>query len=70
VATKESDTRSNDRRPSERDRDRFLSQYGFADDVVIEQIEITEQGVFQFYLFAAWQPETEELSLFQMSGGS
>jgi hypothetical protein len=26
--------------------------------------------VFQFYLFAAWQPETQELSLFQMSGGS
>ncbi len=48
----------------------FLSQYGFAEDVVIERIEITEQGVFQFYLFAAWQPETEELSLFQMSGGS
>ena len=69
VATKESDTRSNDRRPSERARDRFLSQYGFGEDVVMERIEITEQGVFQFYLFAAWQPETEELSLFQMSGG-
>ena len=70
VATKESDTRSNDRRPSERDRDRFLSQYGFDEDVVLEQIEITVRGVFQFYLFAAWQPETEELSLFQMSGRS
>jgi hypothetical protein len=70
VATKASETGSNDRRPSVSDIDRFLSQYGFADDVVIEQIEITEQGVFQFYLFAAWQPETEELSLFQMSGGS
>jgi hypothetical protein len=70
VATKVSDTRSNDRRPTESDRDRFLSQYGFADDVVIEQIEITDQGVFQFYLFAAWQPDTEELSLFQMSGRS
>jgi hypothetical protein len=70
VATNVSETGSNDRRPSVSDTDRFLSQYGFADDVVIEQIEITEQGVFQFYLFAAWQPETEELSLFQMSGGS
>ena len=70
MATKVSETGSNDARPSVSDIDRFLSQYGFADDVVIELIEITEQGVFQFYLFAAWQPETEELSLFQMSGGS
>ena len=70
AATKVSETGSNNRRPSVSDTDRFLSQYGFADDVVIEQIEITEQGVFQFYLFAAWRPETEELSLFQMSGGS
>jgi hypothetical protein len=70
VATKVGDTGANDRRPTVSDIDRFLSQYGFAEDVVIEQIEITEHGVFQFYLFAAWQPETEELSFFQMSGGS
>jgi hypothetical protein len=70
VATKASEMGPNDRRPTESETDQFLSQYGFADDVVIERIEITEQGVFQFYLFAAWQPETEELSLFQMSGGS
>ncbi len=70
VATRASETGSNHRRPSESDIDRFLSQYGFADDVVIEQIEITEQGVFQFYLFAAWQPKTQELSLFQLSGES
>jgi hypothetical protein len=70
VATSASEMASNDNRPSASDTDHFLSQYGFAEDVVIERIEITEQGVFQFYLFAAWQPETEELSLFQMSGGS
>ncbi len=70
VGTKMSETGSNDRRPSASDTDQFLSQYGFGDDVVIERIEITEQGVFQFYLFAAWQPEAEELSLFQMSRGS
>jgi hypothetical protein len=70
VAIKASDMAPNDRRPSESEADQFLSQYGFAEDVVIERIEITEQGVFQFYLFAAWQPETEELSLFQMSAGS
>jgi hypothetical protein len=70
VAIKAGEMGPNDRRPSESDTDQFLSQYGFAEDVVIERIEITEQGVFQFYLFAAWQPETQELSLFQMSGGS
>ncbi len=55
-----------DHRPSASDVDLFLSQYGFAKDVVIEAIEVTERGMFQFYLFAAWQPATEELSLFQM----
>jgi hypothetical protein len=70
VAANASEMASNHRRPSESDTDHFLSQYGFAEDVVIERIEITEQGMFQFYLFAAWQPETEELSLFQMPGGS
>jgi hypothetical protein len=70
VATKASEMGPNDRRPSKSDTDQFLSQYGFTEDVIIERIEITEQGMFQFYLFAAWQPETEELSLFQMSAGS
>ena len=67
VTTKNSETGPLERRPSATDIDQFLSQYGFDEDVVLEQIEITERGVFQFYLFAAWQPETEELSLFQMS---
>jgi hypothetical protein len=66
VTTKDSETGPLDRRPSATDIDQFLSQYGFGEDVVMERIEITEQDVFQFYLFAAWQPETEELSLFQM----
>jgi hypothetical protein len=64
---KRSETGPLDGRPNASDIDQFLSQYGFDEDVVLEQIEITERGVFQFYLFAAWQPETEELSLFQMS---
>jgi hypothetical protein len=67
VTTKESESRAMDRRPSAEDTDQFLSQYGFDDDVIIEQIEITERGVFQFFLFAAWRPQTEELSLFQMN---
>lgn len=70
VAANASEMASNERRPTESDTDHFLSQYGFAEDVVIERIEITEQGMFQCYLFAAWQPQTGELSLFQMPGGS
>jgi hypothetical protein len=62
-----SETGPLDHRPSANDIDQFLSQYGFDEDVVIERIEITEQGVFQFYLFAAWRPGNEELSLFQMT---
>jgi hypothetical protein len=66
VTTKVSETRSLGCRPTPREIDRFLSQYGFDEDIVIERIEITEQNVFQFYLFAVWQPKTEELGLFQM----
>jgi hypothetical protein len=65
--TQVGETGSLDRRPSARDIDQFLSKYGFSTDIVIERIEITEDGVFQFYMFASWQPETEELSLFQMT---
>ncbi len=53
--------------PSTRDVDRFLSKYALDEDVVIEQIEITERGVFQFYMFAVWDPKTGKLSLFQMT---
>ena len=68
VARASNETGSVDRRPAASDTELFLSQYGFDADVVIERIEITERGVFQFYMFAAWRPETEELSLFQMRG--
>jgi hypothetical protein len=64
---KASETGPLDRRPTASEIDQFLSQYGFDEDVVIERIEITDQDVFQFYLFAAWRPEGEELSLFQMT---
>ena len=67
VTTKESESGKMDRRPSAGDTDQFLSQYGFDDDVIIERIEITQGGVFQFFMFAAWRPQTEELSLFQMN---
>ena len=67
AARKDNEIGPLDCRPSASETDQFLSQYGFDEDVVIERIEITEQGVFQFYLFAAWRPGSEELSLFQMT---
>jgi hypothetical protein len=67
VTKKVSKTGSLERRPSAGEIDQILSQYGFRKGVLIEPIEITEQGVFQFYLFAVWQPETEELGFFQMT---
>jgi hypothetical protein len=66
--TKGSEGGSPHRQPSTSDIDQFLSKYGLDEDVVIERIEITEGGVFQFYMFAAWHPESGKLSLFQMTG--
>jgi hypothetical protein len=66
VTTREGEPQSSDRRPSEWDTEQFLSQYGFHAEVTIERIEITERGVFQFYMFAVWQPDTEQLSLLVM----
>ena len=66
VRTREGEPQSSDRRPSEIDTEQFLSQYGFDADVTIERIEITERGVFQFYMFAVWEPDTEQISLLVM----
>jgi hypothetical protein len=67
VTTNVGEAGSRDYRPSTSDIDQFLSQYRFDEDVVIEWIEITHDGMFQFYLFAAWQPKIKELGLFQMT---
>jgi hypothetical protein len=66
VTTGDGEPQSSDRRPSESDTEQFLSQYGFDADVVIERIEITERGVFQFYMFAVWRRDKEEISLLVM----
>jgi hypothetical protein len=53
-------------RPSTVEIDFFLSQYGFSPDAVIEQIEISKDGVFEFYLFAVLNRFNEDLSLLAM----
>jgi hypothetical protein len=53
-------------RPSASEVDFFLSQYGFDSDAVIERIEITKDGEFEFYMFAALNRFTGDLSLLAM----
>lgn len=53
-------------RPSAAEQDRFLSQYGFADDIIVERIEIEKKGAFEFFMFAAYDPKTEEVRLLVM----
>lgn len=53
-------------RPSAAEIDRFLSGYGFADDVIVERIDIEQDGNFHFFMFAAWDPKTDEVRLFTL----
>jgi hypothetical protein len=60
------ETRASDPRPSASEIDFFLSQYNFDSGVIIEPIEITKDGEFQFYMFAASNRLTDDLSLLAM----
>lgn len=53
-------------RPSAVEIDFFLSQYQFGADTVMEQIEISKDGVFEFYLFAVSNRVNDDLSLLAM----
>jgi hypothetical protein len=53
-------------RPSAVEIDFFLSQYHFDEDVAIERIEISKDGVFEFYLFAVSSRFNDDLSLLAM----
>jgi hypothetical protein len=53
-------------RPSPGAIDVFLSQYNLDSDVTIERIEITKDGEFEFYMFAASNRFTDGLSLLAM----
>lgn len=53
-------------RPSAVEIDFFLSQYHFETDSTIELIEISKDGVFEFYLFAVSNRLSEDLSLLAM----
>ena len=53
-------------RPTASEIDFFLDQYNFDSDARIERIEITKDGEFEFYMFAASNRITDELSLLAM----
>ena len=53
-------------RPTAAEIDYFLSQYGFGSDAMIESIEISNEGVFEFYMFAVWKRGNDELTLLAM----
>ncbi len=57
---------SSDSRPSSAEIELFLSQHNFAADAGIEQIEISTDGAFEFYMFAVSDRSSDRLSLFAM----
>jgi hypothetical protein len=44
----------------------FLSQHNFKPDAAIEQIEISNDGAFEFYMFAVSDRRSDALSLLAM----
>jgi hypothetical protein len=53
-------------RPSAVEIGFFLSQYHFETDATIEPIEISKDGVFEFYLFAVSNHLNDDLTLLAM----
>ena len=43
-----------------------MSQYNLEPDTAIERIEISNEGIFEFYLFSVSRSGSEDLSLFAM----
>ncbi len=53
-------------RPTAAEIELFLSQYNFEPDAAIEQIEISNEGYFECYLFSVSSRGSDGLSLFAM----
>jgi hypothetical protein len=52
--------------PTSAEIDLFLAQHEFDSDTVIEPVEISKDGVFEFYMFVVWHRLSDELSLLAM----
>ena len=57
---------TSDSRPSSAEIELFLSQHNFEPDAAIEQIEISNDGAFEFYMFAVSDRSSDALSLLAM----
>ncbi len=53
-------------RPTSAEIDMFLSQYDFTSETEIERVEISRDGIFEFYLFAVRHRGSDDLSLLAM----
>ncbi len=53
-------------RPTSAEIRMFLSQYDFAPETEIERVEISKDGVFEFYIFAVSNRFNDDLSLLTM----
>jgi hypothetical protein len=53
-------------RPTAPEIELFLSQHNFEPDAVIEQIEISNDGAFEFYMFAVSNRSSDAMSLLAM----
>jgi hypothetical protein len=60
------EARASGPRPSPVEIDFFLSQYHFDADAAIERIEISKDGVFEFYIFAVSNRFNDDVSLLAM----
>jgi hypothetical protein len=54
-------------RPTAAEIDLFLSRYSFEPDAVIEQIEISNSGDFECYMFSVCSRDSDGLSLIAMT---
>jgi hypothetical protein len=66
VTRQTSGTCASGSRPTSAEISLFLSHYDFASDAVIEPIEISKDGVFEFYIFAVRRGGSDDLSLLAM----
>ena len=57
---------TSDSRPSSAEIELFLSQHNFGPDAGMEQIEISSDGAFEFYMFAVSDRSSDSLSLLAM----
>ena len=65
-ASRVNETRAFSSPPTADEIHSFLTQHKFDSDTVIERVEISKDGVFEFYMFVVWHRLSDDLSLLAM----